>query len=562
MKEEEETQIIELRIPRNSTKPDLSLLTPIYTIHILETAVNNIKEFNKLSTSLTQEEIYEKVKEETKEEIRKVELDMLVEKKYSIMVKEDAEQRILKAFDEINNLRLELKQLKQDPKVINKEYIDEQVKIEKDKFEAIMNEKERQNQLTRDTFEKCSTVIKNLTAVKTAVDIGKEGEQRFEDFAETFNDFEGFEIIDTHKESNKGDFHLIFKEFNVLVDAKNYSSIVPTKEITKIKNDLLANPHIDFAWLISLNTDLRNCSKSPITYDTIDGRIVIYVNNLSQYKNPQKFLRILWSSCKELKRLIIDKDELNEDPNEDKEELNEYKMMHKKGIEKIKGYMHNTNEMIKSINNLKKIMDNMQISMRETIDEDIKKITGEDISDCKLLEEWWDKNMEFVEDEDAIIRSTDIWYKFKSDPVNEGKMELINVSRFKHMLIQHLDSLGHHSYIRSKGKMSVVEIKNYKLKNNELIKKPENIAKVIKIITEKKKITKSKLDLPIETVDAIKKLYVEDKKNIMEISELNNCKIWEVVSVLMNDKIISKRQEALGYNIYQETEEYKSKCVK
>jgi hypothetical protein len=145
MKEEEETQIIELRIPRNSTKPDLSLLTPIYTIHILETAVNNIKEFNKLSRSLTQEGIYEKVKEEAKEEIRKIELDILVQKKYSIMVKEDSEQRILKAFDEVNNLRLELKRLKQDPKVIIKEYIAEQVKIEKDKFEAIMNEKDKTN---------------------------------------------------------------------------------------------------------------------------------------------------------------------------------------------------------------------------------------------------------------------------------------------------------------------------------------------------------------------------------------------------------------------------------
>ena len=145
MKEEEETQIIQLRIPRNATTPDLSLLTPIYTIHILETAINNIKEFNKLSTSLTQEKIYEKVKEETKDEIRKVEIDMLVEKKYSIRVKEDAEQRILKAIEEANNLRLELKKFKQDPKVFIKEYIAEQVKIEKDKFEAIMNEKDKTN---------------------------------------------------------------------------------------------------------------------------------------------------------------------------------------------------------------------------------------------------------------------------------------------------------------------------------------------------------------------------------------------------------------------------------
>ena len=101
--------------------------------------------------------------------------------------------------------------------------------------------------------------------------------------------------------------------------------------------------------------------------------------------------------------------------------------------------MKNINEMSKSISNFKKIIDNMQISMRETIDEDTKKITGEDVSDCKVLEEWWDKNVEFVEFEDVIIKSTDIWYKFKSDPNNEGKIDLINVQRFKQMLIHHLD---------------------------------------------------------------------------------------------------------------------------
>ena len=43
---------------------------------------------------------------------------------------------------------------------------------------------------------------------------------------------------------------------------------------------------------------------------------------------------------------------------------------------------------------------------------------------------------------------------------------MINVQRFKQLLIQHLDSLGHHNYIRLKGKLSPVEIKNYRLINN------------------------------------------------------------------------------------------------
>ena len=55
---------------------------------------------------------------------------------------------------------------------------------------------------------------------------------------------------------------------------------------------------------------------------------------------------------------------------------------------------------------------------------------------------------------------------------------------------------------------------------------------------------------------------MEEKKNIIEISDIIICEIWKVASVLVNNKIIVNRQEALGYDIYKESDEYKAKCVK
>lgn len=461
--------------------PDFSMLSQNETLLLFKIITNIIKDLRKDITLITHEEIYNKVKEETKEEIRQTEINALVERKFAEKVKEDADQRVLKAQDELNAIRAQLKEMRQEAKTLNKEFIDEQVKIVSDKFEATLKEKDRQNKLEREMFEKCSMVINNLTAVKTSAELGQVGESKFEELANTFNDFEDYEIIDTHKESNKGDFHLMFKEFNVLVDAKNYKSNVPSNQKEKIKANLLANPHMHFAWLISLNTDIDNCKKSPVTYELVEGRYAVYVNNLLQYKNPQKFLRILWSNCKELKRLIIDEEEEeDEDMNAEKEELKEHKLLRKKEIEKIKGYIKSASEMNKTIKSLLKMTESMQISMKESIDEDTKKITGEDVSDITLLEEWWDKNVEFMES-DEIIKSTDIWYKFKSD--NEGKIDNIDVQRFKQMLIQHLDSIGHHDYVRIKGKTSAIEIKNYRLKTNSVVTKKE---KVINIVTEQK----------------------------------------------------------------------------
>jgi hypothetical protein len=39
----------------------------------------------------------------------------------------------------------------------------------------------------------------------------------------------------------------------------------------------------------------------------------------------------------------------------------------------------------------------------------------------------------------------------------------------------------------------------------------------------------------------------------------DNIRPWQIVSLLMRYKIINKRDEARGYDLYKETEEYKSK---
>jgi hypothetical protein len=53
-----------------------------------------------------------------------------------------------------------------------------------------------------------------------------------------------------------------------------------------------------------------------------------------------------------------------------------------------------------------------------------------------------------------------------------------------------------------------------------------------------------------------------DDKDIMELSSKYNCRPWEIVSLLMKYKIITKRDQAVGYDKYKETDEYKQKIPK
>ena len=57
----------------------------------------------------------------------------------------------------------------------------------------------------------------------------------------------------------------------------------------------------------------------------------------------------------------------------------------------------------------------------------------------------------------------------------------------------------------------------------------------------------------------ILKEYQNKHNNIMMISSNNNVRPWEVVSVLMKYKIIKRRGDARGYDLYKETDEYKQK---
>jgi hypothetical protein len=53
--------------------------------------------------------------------------------------------------------------------------------------------------------------------------------------------------------------------------------------------------------------------------------------------------------------------------------------------------------------------------------------------------------------------------------------------------------------------------------------------------------------------------YQDVEKDIISISEIHNIRPWQVVSVLVRHKVISKRDESRGYDKYKETDEYKSK---
>lgn len=550
-------QIIHIIIPNDKFIPDsMQSFTPEENLLVLKIGSDCLLEGRKVVAGLTQKEIYNKIKSESKEEIGKLELDILVQKEMNKNMEENMEKIYTCQIDNLTKKIDLLNKQIYNYECKNKDIIKEEEEKAREKYELLLKEKDIQNQLNREVFDKATLLInKNITSNKSSVSIGDDGENIFENLTETFKDFNGYKIENKSKQGHKGDFHLFFEEFNVLVDSKNYSGYVQKKEVNKIEADLLINDNMKFAWMVSLNTPISEQNRFPITSKWINTDVglkcILFINNLLSYKEPTNILRQAWYMSSELNKLI--KDIKKEDM-----ELENYREKELKQKKQIESLQERIREMRRNINTSNNILKNMDKDLLDMLSEITDKIVNDKLDLNGLINNWWNNNIEYVND-DSKLSSSEIWNKFKRDNkdyINENK---ITIDSFKEIMTSIVNSAN---YIE-KNKKGAVEFIGYKFKEIN-IKEFENIIIEKEIPTKIKRI-KSEISKKYyftgENDNKILNAY-EDGDNIMKIGIDNNVRPWEVVSLLMKYNIVKDRKESRGYEIYIETDEYKKKFIK
>jgi hypothetical protein len=545
---------INITIPEESSLPEIiSTFSPEENYIMLKIGSQCLEEGRKSAIGFSQKEIYQKIRDESKEEIEKLELDILVEREMSSRMGE----KISKIYDtqveqmkkQNEKLEMVIQGLKEQIKTYeseNADFVKSEVDKVREKCDIIIQEKENQNKLNREAIENLKDSVIKLTNKSTSHK-GSEGEKTFSEYAETFIDFKGFNIIDKHTQGGEGDFHLHFDEFDVLADAKNYKKKVPVDQREKIKKDLLKNEHIHFGWLVSLNTSIDKFDKSPIMYEWINTtQCMVYINNLCLFEDPKKILRIVWYTCKELYKMI-------EDDNVDTTELTTLREKQFKMNDKIKNIRKSIRELNTNINISKNIIQNMDDQLREILESETTNIINSNFS---LFDDWWDKNIELNNEGNEL--STDLWLRFRQDKKELIKEMDIKVEKFKQFIKTKMP--GSSLVIKSKNANSAFEIKGIKLKEIEIyVEEKIDVEFVDDMDVKKKKKTKINSYFTSEIDNNILLDYQDVEKDIMSISEIHNIRPWQVVSVLVRHKVISKRDESRGYGKYKETDEYKSK---
>jgi hypothetical protein len=541
-------RIINITIPAGEVLPDImSTFTPEENLFMLKIGSNCLNEGRNAVAGLTQKEIYNKIKDETKGEIQKLELDLLVEKGLKSKISED----ISKMYQmQIDHMKRQMEEMSNKIKTYELESQDIESKLSNkawEKYDLLLQERDKQINKMGETYEKLLVQSHKSTSHK-----GSDGEKQFGDYANTFIDFKGFELIDKHTQGGAGDFHMRFEDFDVLVDAKNYKKSVSADQREKIKKDLIRNEHIPFAWLVSLNTTIDKYDKSLVMYEWINTRqCIVYINNLAQNDDPKKILRIVWFTCKELYRFVAD-------VSVEDDELTNMKEAQFKLMDKVKNLRKGVREINTTINLTKNMIQVMDDQLKEILESETSSIVE---SNYSLFDDWWTKNVELT-DEDVRILSTDIWFKFKSD--NKTELNDFNITPEKFRQFVKSKTPSTNIILKNKNSNSAFEIKGIKIKSvGEKIKAP--VLDVVLVDDKKKKFVKKDKDSEIYFDEKTDKMIIEDyivsKDDIMVLANKYNIKTFQMVSLLIKYKIITNRSESRGYDKYKETEEYKSKIV-
>ena len=454
-------KIINIAVPGDAIIPEiLTTFSPEENYMMLKIGSESLSEGRKLVMNSTSDEIFKKVKNDCNKEIEKLNSEIINERKTSLLMNEKITKMYETQVEQLNkkfeNALSQIEIYKQG----NSVSLNQELTKLKEKYDLLLEEKDRQNQLNREVFDKAEKLI-NKTSNKSSISIGDDGEQIFETLADTFKDFTEYRIENKAKQGHKGDFHLFFKDFNILVDSKNYSGIVQKKEVIKIETDLTTNDNMKFAWMVSLNTNISDYNKFPImtkwiTTD-VGAKCILFINNLLEHKDPRNILRQAWSICNDFYRLTksVDKED------GELEKYREKSLMQKKQINNLQDRASELRRGMNVLNNSLKNLDNDLLEILSLISDDI---INEKIQFDNIIKKWWNNNIEYVNDENKMT-STEIWNKFKKENREYILDNKITIETFKDVITSNI--VNNSNYVE-KTKKGVIEFVGFKWREIEI----------------------------------------------------------------------------------------------
>jgi hypothetical protein len=130
--------------------------------------------------------------------------------------------------------------------------------------------------------DKLRKELGKATAAAASVEIGKQGEMKFEDMVDKYTKWGPLQ--NTSKLNHHGDRACRIRGCEAMFEVKEYSNDVPSKEVDKFKRDMEEHPDFHLGVFASMNTNISKKTGNYVHMEwTSRSQLLIYINRLQSH---------------------------------------------------------------------------------------------------------------------------------------------------------------------------------------------------------------------------------------------------------------------------------------
>ena len=188
-------------------------------------------------------------------------------------------------------------------------------------------------------------LVKATAATASAsVEIGKQGEMKFEDMVEKYTQWGP--LKNTSKLNHHGDRMCKIRGCEAMFEVKDYTNVVPSTEVDKFKRDMEEHPDFHLGVFASMNTNISKKSGTYIQMEwTSRSQLLIYINRLQSHSLEDifGFLDICVDIALRMNKMANERPEDSETCILQQEKINRCKDLAEREMKRILDYMNTMN---------------------------------------------------------------------------------------------------------------------------------------------------------------------------------------------------------------------------
>lgn len=229
--------------------------------------------------------------------------------------------------------------------------------------------------------EKLRKELGKATAAAASVEIGKQGEMKFEEMVEKYTKWGPLQ--NTSKLNHHGDRACRIRGCEAMFEVKEYSNDVPSKEVDKFKRDMEEHPDFHLGVFASMNTNISKKAGNYLHMEwTSRSQLLIYINRLQSHSLEDifGFLDICIDIALRMNKMAHERPEDSETCILQKERINRCKDVVDREMKRISEFMNtmsiNKNTLLQTIT---KHYDENRIFMKQvaqSLDESLEILSG------------------------------------------------------------------------------------------------------------------------------------------------------------------------------------------